>query len=480
MGHDLRLPVISIDNQHCLTNTDVSYPRKYRRDAAVAKLVTRIMTPRADAYLVTSFFEAKVTRPGTFLFPPILRQSVLDAAPTTGEHVLVYVTSPAPALAKLLGSVRCPFVAYGFGREGQSGNVLYRKPSMDQFLKDLIGAKAVIANAGFSLMTEALHLGKPYLAIPIEHQFEQIFNAYWLDKMGYGTYWEELNKERIESFLYNLPGYRERLNAYPRRGNAALLDETLQSRRRVHVVAHEERRDGGESDDRPRITSAQTGDLLARLNMIFEAAVFTSLAVAVLSLFLFAWIGDSVAHDRTAGFDLAIRNHVHAFASPAFDKTMVFISFLGGDGLTAAVIISVIAFRWLHWRRAVLWMVVTILGALVLDLSLKYAFHRHRPAPVLCFGASHLQFSQRTLAVFILLLRCARGIADAAPQVARSTNPYLDNRCRSGGGDWPVPDLPGGALSQRRDRGLSGCVTVGEYAGGSRSRADTTEECVRC
>ncbi len=183
------------------------------------------MTPRADSYLVSSFFETKVTRPRTFLFPPILRQSVLAATPTTGEHVLIYVTSPAPALAKLLGSVRCPFVAYGFGREGQIGNVLYRKPGMDQFLKDLIGAKAVIANAGFSLMTEALHLAKPYLAIPIEHQFEQIFNAYWLDKMGYGTYWEELNKERVESFLYNLPGYREKLRAYPRRGNAALLDK---------------------------------------------------------------------------------------------------------------------------------------------------------------------------------------------------------------------------------------------------------------
>ncbi len=118
-----------------------------------------------------------------------------------------------------------------------------------------------------------------------------------------------------------------------------------------------------------------------KLNVIFEAAVFTSLVVAVLSLFLFAWIGDSVARDRTAAFDLAIRNQVHAFASPALDKTMVFISFLGGDGLTAAVILSVIAFRWLHWRRAMLWMVVTILGALVLDLSLKYAFHRHRPTP---------------------------------------------------------------------------------------------------
>src|SRR5213079_2884998 len=134
-----------------------------------------------------------------------------------------YVTFPAPGLAKILASVRCPFIAYGFGREGRDGNVLYKKPSLDEFLKDLISAKAVVANSGFSLVTEALHLGKPYLAVPVSHQFEQIFNAYWLDKSNYGAYWEELNKERVEAFLYNLPHYREGLAQYPRQGNGALL-----------------------------------------------------------------------------------------------------------------------------------------------------------------------------------------------------------------------------------------------------------------
>ena len=60
VGHKKGLPVISIDNQHCLTNAVVSYPRKYRRDASAAKLVTRLMTPHADAYLVISFFTAAV------------------------------------------------------------------------------------------------------------------------------------------------------------------------------------------------------------------------------------------------------------------------------------------------------------------------------------------------------------------------------------------------------------------------------------
>ena len=222
-GHKNDLPIISIDNQHCLTNAVVSYPRQYRGEAAAAKLVTRLMTPRANAYLVISFFTAPVKKRNTFLFPPLLRQEILDAAPTEGDHVLVYVTSPAPALAKVLSSVRCRFIAYGFGREGQEGNILYKKPSLDGFFTDLISARAIVANSGFSLVTEALHLGKPYLAVPVSHQFEQVFNAYWLERSNYGAYWEELNKERVEAFLYHLPHYREALAQYPRLGNGALL-----------------------------------------------------------------------------------------------------------------------------------------------------------------------------------------------------------------------------------------------------------------
>ena len=223
VGRHRRLPVIAIDNQHCLTNVVVSLPRHFRRDAAAAKLVTRLMTPHARAYLVTSFFQAPTRRRDTFLFPPILRSEVLATRPTNGEHVLVYVTSPSPQLAQLFKRIRVTFIAYGFGRDGREENIIFKKPSMRGFLNDLAESKAIIANAGFSLISEALYLAKPYLAVPVESQFEQTFNAYYLEKSGYGAWWKDLNKERVESFLFNLPYYSNNLASYQRQGNSALL-----------------------------------------------------------------------------------------------------------------------------------------------------------------------------------------------------------------------------------------------------------------
>ncbi len=69
LGHKLRLPVLSIDNQHCLIYGEISYPRQYRKEAAAAKMVSRMMTPQADAYFVTSFFTPRPKNKHTFFFP---------------------------------------------------------------------------------------------------------------------------------------------------------------------------------------------------------------------------------------------------------------------------------------------------------------------------------------------------------------------------------------------------------------------------
>ena len=181
------------------------------------------MTPRARARLVISFFRARIKKKSTFLFSPILRQQVLKASPHDGEALLVYVTSGAAELADLLKTVPCHFICYGFNREGQDQNLEFRKPGLDSFLNDLSHCRAVIANAGFSLISEALYLGKPYLAWPVKRQFEQIFNAFYIEQMGYGMYRDELSRQDVELFLSQLSGYRENLATYPRMDNSVLF-----------------------------------------------------------------------------------------------------------------------------------------------------------------------------------------------------------------------------------------------------------------
>ena len=122
-------------------------------------------------------------------------------------------------------------------------------------------------------------------------------------------------------------------------------------------------------------------ETVAKPIALMETVTLTSLVAAVASLVLFAWIAGSLSHAWVRNFDFSIRNKVHEFATPTLTKWMIWISFVGGDGLIAAAILSVTLFLAFRRRRAAMWMMVNISGALILDLTLKYSFARLRPTP---------------------------------------------------------------------------------------------------
>jgi undecaprenyl-diphosphatase len=115
--------------------------------------------------------------------------------------------------------------------------------------------------------------------------------------------------------------------------------------------------------------------------VIVETAIAGSLILAVLALFLFAWIAEDVTHNRTRRFDAAVRDYVHSYGSPGLTRGMIAISFVGGDGVAIGAVVAMAVFLRFHWYRAALWLLTTIAGATVLSITLKYAFHRPRPAP---------------------------------------------------------------------------------------------------
>ena len=163
----------------------------------------------------------------TSLFPPILRDEILGrASRRAGEHVLVYQTvgHATRAACRRCSGCRRSSVVYGLqARRGPSGNVTLKRFSEDGFIEDLASARAVIAGGGFSLMGEAVYLGKPMLAVPLKGQFEQTLNALYLREARLRRDRHELYEPAIAEFLERTPEYAKNVALHKQDRNRAIL-----------------------------------------------------------------------------------------------------------------------------------------------------------------------------------------------------------------------------------------------------------------
>lgn len=231
LAHHYGIPLISIDNQHRMRYMEYPYPPGQDAERHLTKTIIRAIVLRPDVALVTSFYPGIPTNDRTHVFPPILRQEVLERSPSTGDHILVYVSFGFETLLDMLRSyTREEFCIYGAKQETNDAHFSYRPFDVKGFLDDLAGAKAVIATAGFSLMTESLYYHKPMMACPMQGQYEQVVNGHLLETMQLGKNAPEVTPDAVGAFLYHLPDYREQLSAYRSEGNEAILaklDELL-------------------------------------------------------------------------------------------------------------------------------------------------------------------------------------------------------------------------------------------------------------
>lgn len=224
LANYFEVPLITLDNQHRMRYMELDIPPRLTPGMRLAKAITQAMIPRPDVSLITTFHSGPVSNDRTYLFPPLIRQAVQEARPRRDDHIIVYFTKRFDRFIKrMAGFPREKFLVYGQGREGEVGNVRFRLFSREAFVDDLAGCKAVIASAGFTLITESLHLGKPYLALPTRGQFEQELNAFMLDRQGLGRECRQMTAETIGDFLYRMPDYDKNLSSYPRSDGAELF-----------------------------------------------------------------------------------------------------------------------------------------------------------------------------------------------------------------------------------------------------------------
>jgi uncharacterized protein (TIGR00661 family) len=238
-----RLPVISVDNIQMVDRCrhDAEILRGLHRDYVEAASFVGTKLPRADHYLIATFFRPPTRKRRTTLVPSILRPEILAARPEPGEHLLVYGRIGETAIGALKAS-GVPCLVYG-ARPGltadeEDENLRYRPFANDAFVDDLRTARGVVASAGFSLMSELVYLRKPMLALPLAGQFEQELNARYLERLGYGAAASSLDERSLDGFLRREPEYADALAGYEQDGNAEALqtvdrviDDVLEARR---------------------------------------------------------------------------------------------------------------------------------------------------------------------------------------------------------------------------------------------------------
>ena len=83
-------------------------------------------------------------------------------------------------------------------------------------------------------MGEAVYLRKPVFSIPVGGQFEQVMNARWIERLGYGRSADSLaGPGAIRDFIEGIPRFEERLASYEQDANRRLHEELGRQLERV-------------------------------------------------------------------------------------------------------------------------------------------------------------------------------------------------------------------------------------------------------
>jgi uncharacterized protein (TIGR00661 family) len=248
-----RIPRISFDHIGIIPYCKPHFPPDLwllgMRDA----MAYRAAMGEPDRILISSFYPAEPRKPSTRVVGPMLRDEVLRTKPQHGDFLLAYFNKGEhqyqPHVDRALRLLDIPVVVYGTPFRGKVENLDFRAPSNEWFVHDLAHCRVVLSTAGNQLIGEAIHFGKPFLAVP-EQAFEQRLNGYMIERMGVGMRAElnRLTPSDVDRFMGQYDYYRSNMNEHARDGRTEAVEtlhrfigELIQQPRRARKPASRKR-----------------------------------------------------------------------------------------------------------------------------------------------------------------------------------------------------------------------------------------------
>jgi uncharacterized protein (TIGR00661 family) len=202
------VPCVGLSHQAAFLSNQVPRPKK---KSLMAEGVLKHFAP-CNLVIGTHY-----KRYDHFIEPPILRKSIKQLHPRSGEHVTVYLPAfDHETLATMFNQI--PDVKWEiFSPNCESRqvrfNVTVNPVGNEPFLKSFEHSIGLVCSAGFEAPSEAMYLGKKLLVIPIKNQYEQICNAVALEKLG------------AKAIFDIKPDFVSQIRSWIDKGNIIHLDE---------------------------------------------------------------------------------------------------------------------------------------------------------------------------------------------------------------------------------------------------------------
>jgi len=145
----------------------------------------------------------KIEKSGNLYRYPLINKPELENYQITqDDHIVAYLANEDyKRIIKVFSKfTNETFYVYGFDEDKKINNMIFKKTSRVEFLKDLTSAKAVIGNAGFSLTWEVCLINKLMWVIPYKRHYEQLVNAHRLTKLNIAYSSKEITTGDFENF----------------------------------------------------------------------------------------------------------------------------------------------------------------------------------------------------------------------------------------------------------------------------------------
>jgi uncharacterized protein (TIGR00661 family) len=138
------------------------------------------------------------------ILPPIISNLSCNRSEGIPKKILVYLPFEEPGdvrqLIKSFNEFRF-FVYTAIDKPSHENHISFLPFSRGGFVEDLKSCSGVICNAGFTLTSEALHLGKKLLVRPLAGQIEQASNALALQQLHLGKVMLTLDEKIVGNWL---------------------------------------------------------------------------------------------------------------------------------------------------------------------------------------------------------------------------------------------------------------------------------------